>query len=257
MLINEKQMINYKAKSVFQSLVKLLKCDIYKNARKPILANIDAYNIKANTRCIVEFIAPPGSGKSTIILSLVKEFCGQKPSFSVDPSVSYDLTSLEMFAISNFVSQSIKAKENYSFILTKINQYYQFVHEDKLLRRIQGVHICDETGFFRKLHRSLHPALKTDPLIKEWLHDFLDGHTRVIFWLNINPEQIADRICKRHKEQGRLWSGHVGKSRSELVQIAKNQLEYYAKYLALLDTVTAGRIRIKEITKMADAAPVV
>lgn len=175
------------------------------------------YSRRSNQRLIIEFVAPPGSGKSTIIKAIKKRYNLRVEKIAQKNYFPKSYLRLEV-ALGNFASNRISQLVGSNGLLKQLRDIESIVNVEATLTESK-IYILDETGIVRKAFRGFDFNVLNQSDLIEILRD------RVLVKIAISPDQIVTRIRKRHAASGRLWGGHSNKSDMELYDLIQKQQE--------------------------------
>ncbi|MCG5549464.1 ATP-binding protein [Halorhodospira halochloris] len=199
----------------------------------------EAWKLDAGNN-IIEVIAPPGSGKSTLINTLAKT-CNFKHA-SLEEKKNANLEDWEKVLLSAKLHKLTEANCP-SYTGKKITQFHRHLLEDKSCRKANGTFILDETGLFRKFRDVMDYAFYQHyHIIDRILAD------RTLVHLNVPSERIYHQIMHRKNSRGSVWSGHQKKDKGQIVALAERQNSEIQEYLKSLARKFPSSASIVEIT---------
>ncbi len=197
---------------------------------------VDAYFSDRSSTKIVEFIGPPGIGKSTLIESiarrlLMRRFEDVRSGWPFPPSegVEWDI-------LKKLLSFSARSDGGgFCFSRTQICHYI----DDLALRQSGGLVLADEAGLFRKVRSGVREILRSEDsggirILKLLLEE------RIIVNCCASPDLVVSRINKRKAEGGRVFKGHRGLGVLELHELVSHQLSKNSRYVKMLQEISPG-----------------
>jgi len=199
----------------------------------------------------VEFIGPPGVGKSTIYNELtgaagdLMKLSVLKRELNLPPQRLGNEHDELYGTLAGQMLHAIAMKDYAPMDKMRVLGYFHRVIEDDKLAVLHnpGRIVVSDEGLFHNFRSSIEHEMSKGPMSRDFCS------MRAIVSIRSHPRTIAERILKRRLETGDMLPQHKGK---DLDRLAMDQEEVCGQYMRFRDTLEQAGIPVLDIDGSAD-----